>query len=425
MRDKVRRWIKDPGFWSLADQSAVSAGNFATAILLARALVPGEYGVYALLFALMLFLISVHSAVITYGLSLHGAAGTEAGLRSLAGGSLTLTAGLGTVLGAAAGLVAILLRNGSIFPWILLSLLFWQLQETTRRALMSRLWHRRAIWGDALSYLGQAGCMGWLFVDHRLSLVTAFQVMAATSAAAWLFQVGQLKLRPSHFRGCLRLLPKFWGAGRWALLANFAQAFIGQALLWFLALRGMASVASFQSLLNLLRAINPVMFAIGSVLLPAVAVERAASANGLRSAKRYSLLGGLLLLPYLAVIFVIPGVVLRFLYGSNSTYAGLGTELRVLIIGAAFAYSTHILGSYFYGLSKSEVVFRCQLIGAGVTVASGLILATQGGVMGASIAYDLTFTAETGAFVWFLWHRPGGASWQGVRSDVTSAHDAY
>src|SRR6266852_3639549 len=122
-----RRWAADAGFWSVVDQGAVSAGNFLTTILLARALLPSDYGIYALLFALMLFMIFLNSAVIVYGLSLHGAAGTDAELRALAGGSLVLTSGLGVVLGAATGVVAVFFHRAFLAPWILLALLFWQL----------------------------------------------------------------------------------------------------------------------------------------------------------------------------------------------------------------------------------------------------------------------------------------------------------
>jgi O-antigen/teichoic acid export membrane protein len=61
----------------MADQAVVSAGNFVTAILLARAIAPSEYGIFALIYALMLFMVSVHSALVAYGLSLQGAAGTD------------------------------------------------------------------------------------------------------------------------------------------------------------------------------------------------------------------------------------------------------------------------------------------------------------------------------------------------------------
>ncbi|HET8926151.1 MAG TPA: polysaccharide biosynthesis C-terminal domain-containing protein [Candidatus Acidoferrum sp.] len=390
------------GFWSMLDQGAVSAGNFLTAILLARALVPAEYGIYALLFALMLFVVSLHAALIVYGLSLDGAAGTDAMLRPLTGGSLVLTAGLGTVLGAAIGAVAMLFHRISLVPWILLAVLFWQLQETTRRALISRLRHRDAVWGDALSYLGQAACIAYLFVARRLSLVSAFEVMSLTSAAAWLFQISQLKLAFRDFRGALRLLQRFWGVGRWMLLTNIAQAFIDQALFWFLALRGTAEVASFQSIVNLVRAMNPVMFAIGSVLLPTVAAQRENPAAGLHAGRRYGLLGGLMLLPYFGMIFTFPGLALRFLYGPNSAYSGLGLELRLLVIASAFVYAAYVSGAYYNGLSKSYIVLRFQLVAAVTAVVPGFVLVTQAGVIGAALAYDLAFAAQTAAYVWFL-----------------------
>lgn len=402
------------GFWSMVDQGAVSVGNFLTTVLVARAMLPSEYGIYALLFALMLFMVFLNSAAVVYGLSLHGAAGTEAELRPLAGGSLILTGGLGVVLGAATGGVAILLHRASLVPWIFLALLFWQLQETTRRALMSRLRHADAVWGDGLSYLGQAACIAYLFVARRLTLASVFEAMAVTSAAGWLLQICQLRLAPSDFRGSLRLVPRFWGAGRWALLVGVTQAFIGQALLWFLAFRGMAEVASFQSLLNLVRVTNPVMFAIGSVVLPIVAARQEKPAAGLLAVRRYGLLGALVLIPYFAVIFIFPSSMLRLLYGAGSSYLGLPVELRLLILGSAFVYVGHILGMYYFGLSRSDVVFRCESAAAATAAVGGLVLVTQAGIIGASAAYDLTFIAGTAAYVWFLVYR-GPAKLRGAK----------
>jgi O-antigen/teichoic acid export membrane protein len=393
------------GFWSMADQGVVSAGNFFTTILLARCLLPAEYGVYALLFGLILMMNGFHSAFIWYGMSLLGASRSEAELRPLAGGSLVLTAALAVVLGIALGSTAVYFHRAPLASWLLLALLFWQIQETTRRALMCRLRFRDALWGDALSYLGQTACIAVLFFVHRLTIASAFGVMSATSAAAALLQAAQLKLTPPDFRGAFRLLPEFWDTGRWALLVSVAQAFIGQALLWFLALAGTAEVASFQSVLNLLRATNPVMFGIGSVLLPTVAAQAGKPAAGLYAARRYGLLGALVLLPYFALLFVFPGLTLRLFYGVGSPYVGLGLVLRLLVVGSAFAYVTYILGSYYYGLSKSYIVFRSQLVAVAFTVVAGLVLVMKAGVLGAAVAYVLTFTAQTGVLVWFLRQR--------------------
>jgi O-antigen/teichoic acid export membrane protein len=397
-----RQWAKDAGFWSIVDQGTVSAGNFLTTILLARCLLPSEYGIYALLFALMLFMIFLDSAVIVYGLSLHGAVGTDAELRSLAGGSLVLAGGLALILGLATGAVAALFHRAFLAPWIFLALLFWQLQETTRRALMSRLRFREAVGGDALSYLGQTACIGFLFVGHRLTIASAFGAMAATSAAAALLQAFQLKLTLRDFRGAFHLLPRFWDTGRWAMLVGVAQAFIGQALLWFLAVRGTAEVASFQAILNLLRGTNPIMFAIGSVVLPTVASLQGNSEGGLSVARRYGVLGVVPLLPYFTVVFVFPRMVLRLLYGAASPYVGSETGLRVLVVGSALMYVVHVLTMYYFGLSRSDVVFRCELVAAATAVVGGFLLVTRQGVLGAAMAFDLIYVAEAVAFIWYL-----------------------
>lgn len=391
------------GLWSIVDQGAVSAGNFLTAILLARYLPQSDYGIYALIFAMMLLMIFLHGAIVALGLSLHGAVGNEVTLRPLVGASLALTGGLGVFLGAATGGLAVVLHRASLYPWILLAVLFWQFQETTRRALMSQLKHRAAIWGDAVSYLGQASCIACLFTMRRLTLASTFEVMAVTSAAGCLLQAAQLRLKPQDFRGALRLLPKFWLVARWPLLATVAQATIGQSLLWFLALAGTAKVASFQSLLSVLRITNPVMFAMGSVLIPTVAAGQRKSSAGLSAAWRYGFFGALILLPYFAAILISPGLVLRILYGAGSPYAALGVELRVLVLGSVLVYAEHILGMYYYGLSRGDVALRCELVAAAVAVLAGFSLVRRAGVLGAAIAYDLTFAVGTAAFLWFLY----------------------
>ena len=270
---------------------------------------------------------------------------------------------------------------------------------------MSRLRHRDAVWGDALSYLGQAACIAYSFAEHRLTLTWVFQVMAVTSAAGWLLQSCQLRLVVSGFRGGLRLIPEFWRLGRWTLLVGVTQAFIGQALLWFLALRGMGEVASFQSLLNLVRIGNPVMFAIGSVVLPTVAARKEKpAAAGFQAVGHYGLLGAAVLIPYFVVILLFPAGTLRVLYGASSPYVGLAVAQRLLVPGAAFSYVGHILAMYYFGLSRSEVVFRCESAAAFTALIGGFLLVTHGGVTGAAAAYTLTFFAGTAAYIWFLRH---------------------
>ena len=188
------------GFWSMADQGAVSLGNFLTSILLARRFAPAEYGIYALLLATVFVLNSVQAAVITYPFSLEGAAESECDLQRRAGGSLVLTVLLAVALTVVLVVATVVLKRPAIWPYAALALICWQAQETARRALMTHGRHRDALWGDLLSYVGQAILLGLLLLWHGVTLESAFLVIALTSAVAAGLQALQLGLRPRHFR---------------------------------------------------------------------------------------------------------------------------------------------------------------------------------------------------------------------------------
>jgi hypothetical protein len=63
------QWWDRTSFYILVDQSIVSAGSFVTNVLIARRSDPGTYGKFAMFLAGMVFLNSVHSALIAYPLS--------------------------------------------------------------------------------------------------------------------------------------------------------------------------------------------------------------------------------------------------------------------------------------------------------------------------------------------------------------------
>src|SRR5436190_20241866 len=79
-------------FWAIADQAVVSLGNFLTTIILARALTPEAYGLWSVIFGLILFLNVLPASLIIYPLSVRLAARDDVGSGSLVKVSLALTA---------------------------------------------------------------------------------------------------------------------------------------------------------------------------------------------------------------------------------------------------------------------------------------------------------------------------------------------
>ncbi len=143
-------------FWALADQGAVSAGNFLTGWYLARTLPPSEFGIYVVIIGVMIFANTIHAALVTSPLCVKGAAAGAPLSKRYTGWSLALTTGFLPVQAIAIAAICFGLGRLALAPWAVMALLLWQLQETVRSGLVSQCRFRSAIVGDFVSYIGQA-----------------------------------------------------------------------------------------------------------------------------------------------------------------------------------------------------------------------------------------------------------------------------
>ena len=387
--------------WSLADQGSVSLGNFLTNILLARTLAPSDYGIFALVYGLLVLLNSFHACAILYPLSIRGAASDIVGLHKYTRRSLLLTALLSfpfaiVVLGATE-----LLGLPAVAPWAIVALWCWQTQETLRRSLMAHLRHGEAVWGDAFSYLGQASIIYLCLRSGYTSLELVFGIIATTSILAAALQALQLRLKIRGKSELIQYSRDSWNLSRWALLANAAVAVPNLAFPWLLALRGTQESASFQVLVNLAAAANPVIFSVSNVVVPATA--RAAQAGGMQAAWkvtwRYGIRGATLVLPFYLIAIAWPRFLLQLVYGSGSAYLAEGKALRLLIIGYSFVYASCLLAAFFYGLGQSKKVLVAQFAGSVCAIIAGYPLISRLGVVGASAGFTLVFIVQTIAFL--------------------------
>jgi O-antigen/teichoic acid export membrane protein len=385
------------------DQGALSLGGFLTNIILARTLSAAEYGLFSVIFGALLFLNGLHGAIIAYPLSVKGASGSHVALGRLAGLALLLS--LVCALPACAGILGVAWMAGvlRLAPWIIGALLFWQLQETVRRALLAHMRHSEAVWGDALSYLGQAAAVWGLAKMGQLSLHSSFGVMALTSGMALALQSGQLGLGSALAGKVWQTVKEFWSLGRWMLLSNLVSIFTVQALSWTLALfHGPAEVARLQAIGNLLGVTHPVMFSVGNLIVPAVARARLARGvgNAGRSALPYAVQGGGFLAFYYAILALYPRGALALLYGPGSAYLGLEAELRLYLVVYALIYVAHVLSAFLCGLEQSRVAFLAQFAGSVAALFISLPLAARGGLMAALYGSALSSAAQIAACLW-------------------------
>jgi len=375
--------------WALLDQGAVSLGNFALNILLARELTAAQYGSFAVLFGLLLVLNNFHSALVGYPLSVD-LSHRSAQLKSFTSinllCSLLLTVLLIPLLVAATFFIG---QPQLIVP-LCAALLFWQLQETVRRILMARLRFKEVFAGDVVSYIGQSVIIGALSFKASLTIPIILQIIALTSAVAFLLQAHQLGVGETTILEVTSTIRRYWVIGKWALLTNTVVGLTAlQAFVWMTAyLRGSAEAGALQASANLLSLTHPISLALGNLIVPVAA--RAASQSGLSlvwpSTKRYIYLFAFAILPYLLVVATWPNFVSRVFYGPSSPYGHLDLTVRIITL----AYSLNFIGQAFGWLLRSVHNSRADFLANAYVMIPCLALAVwttrHWGIPGAALA---------------------------------------
>ncbi|HEY0758397.1 MAG TPA: hypothetical protein VGD59_03975 [Acidisarcina sp.] len=367
---------------SLLDQSVVSGGNFLTALVLARLLAPADYGAFSLLFLSLFAINTCHTSLVVYPLTLRGATALNGELGLLSSAALVHTLLLSVPLAGLLGIVTFALHRIELWPVMSLAMVLWQLQETARRALLAAVQSRSAILPDMLCYVGQAAALA-LVRPTRLAIV--FLIVAATSlaAACWQFALVKVTLRRLHLH---REHAKYaWNIGRFALAGNSLNMLALQIPGWTLLLSfGPMAVAGYQSLLNLVGIANPVMFSVSNLLIPLVA---RGAAQGIRQARltvvRYGARYGLLVLPCFALLFAVPHLAMRIVYGVSSPYLTLAPLMRPFVFAFTLQYLATVVGAYEGGMSRPKTYMWVQILSTALLLTIGIVLIRLYGVKGA------------------------------------------
>ncbi len=378
--------FQGPAAWSLADQAAVSVGNFVTTVLVIRSLTPTDSGLFGILLDVTFFLNSVHAPLLTYPLSVRGASTDGATTARLTFASLVLTLMSGIlliVIGCAAGIAV---GEASPIIWASVAAMLWQMQEVARRGLMSRLRIRTAVLGDSLSYLGQAIATGVLCYYGALTLERLFMVMAATSAVAMVVQVLQVGWRILSVRQVWSHAVEFWVMGRWLLAGNLTGLICIPAFAWVLVyFHGLEAGAINLALLSLLKISHPVMSAVSNLIVPAVAhANKSHTGQALRAFLTYAAVGAAMLLPFFAILLVIPVMVLRTVYSGDNTdvYATYGATMQIMVLSYVVLYVANMTTAFLTGLQRTRDVFFGHLAHTVGSLAIGLPMVAVWGITG-------------------------------------------
>jgi O-antigen/teichoic acid export membrane protein len=389
----VARWLTIGGF-SILDQGLYAGTSFVTTILLARWLSPSAFGGYAIAFAVLTLLITLHSAVITEPLAVFGAAKYAGRFRAyirFVAAAQTMIA-IGAALIVALVGVALDLAGDTEFAHAFFGLavavppvlLLW----LARRAYYARFspqW--AALGGVAYSALALPAIV-LLHHAGRLSPATAFLTAGAVSLAVALGLLWRLRsvLPPTEDGGFERgaVVADHARYARWGLAAALTAWLSAYVQYFVLGPIGFGQVGAMRALDTVLVPYYQYLVAMTAFLLPAFAVRLEGPR---REARRFVGVTAGALVAQSAVVSVVlvfgGGSLMSLLYGSKyASYEHLLPWYGLVLVPETIAI---VMLCLWRAQVRTRLVFTFSAV-FGVTLLAAAIVGAHWGVAGVVVA---------------------------------------
>lgn len=375
----LRRLGKAP--WVLADQMLLSAANFLMMVCLARGMSPAAFGLFTLVYSILLFANSLQSGLVTQPHNVLGATRRGEDYRAYT----ATTAFSQLVLGGACAILSLsawgvaLARGWELAPLLLAlapAILAWQFQEFARRVLYTEGRVAGALVNDLIGYGGQSAAILALWQLDRLTPQTGLYALVVTNALGAL--CGFWQIRGSLiWRLDLKVLGENWHFGKWLAGSEVVGNWLATQLFIYLAafILGTAAVGILKAVQVIFGPARIMAFAL-STTLP-IRFSRALASGGGRALHKQLMTMGALTLPllggYCLLVALFAKPLMALVYGDK--YSGHAAVLALFSISAFIAYIGLILGAALRAQRATRYLFMSRLYASLATVpVAGLII---------------------------------------------------
>jgi O-antigen/teichoic acid export membrane protein len=393
------------GTLSLVDQGVVSATNFLTGVIIARACSKEELGLYMLGFSLILLVIDLQTSLIATPYMVYAPRLKGEAHASYSGSTLIHQLALCflIVLGLMGGEIAV--RHGvgprGLGPvlWALAAMAtFITLREYARRICFACLKVKRALLLDTCIAAGQ---IGGLLLLARFGLLSASRAYWLVGFACGIAGLGWLWSERSFYR--LRIgeslvdLKRNWTFGKWVFASGLVWAISMNLYPWLLAaFRGTSSAGVWAACLGTVALGNPAVLGVQNFLGPKIAhVYAEEGRSSLRGfVLRASVVVALPMLFFCVAMTSLGGPLVALLYGGK--YAGNGLVVAVLAINLAVSIVSFSFSRSLFAIERADVDFVVNFVALFMMVTLGLWLVRSVGVAGAAFGLLIANTATSG-----------------------------
>jgi O-antigen/teichoic acid export membrane protein len=324
----------------ILEQGSSSAGTFGAAFLLARTLPAREFGLFALLYGIIILGLTTNNWLLRPALiSIRGAYCQDTRSRSTIGLSL-LAVGLGVIVAVSLVGAAVLLDADNVAPALCCAAIGTQIFETLRRCSLARGSYGRAIAASVTTYQGYTCSLLMLWSFDQLAVSNVFWALFLSSLAG-------VAVHMQGLLGHMGKLPDLRELARQCRVEGGLVAACGlfvsctqYGMVWATAgLRGPAESAVLSAMNTVLGFSNPVMNSSAWLLL--MTATRSLAERGQVSTRELTrpLLSSVVpLVGYWLALLILPHVALTLVFGADSPYAQASGALQLTTLFFATGY---------------------------------------------------------------------------------------
>lgn len=396
------------GFWAVADQGLFAGSNFILNVLLARWLIPQEYGTFVAVYSVFALVSVLHDALLIEPMLVFGPGKYKERMRRYLGALLYGHLGFSVVAGlalAAVGVIFALAGAGTLSTTLIalaatapLILFFWLVRRACYAIFRPYL---AALAGALYMALMLAGAY-LLYRSDQVSPPLAFGLMGGSSLIAGALLLMRLGTgSPSGEAGLAReAFRDHLGYGRWSVATRGTTWITESSYLLLLPLwGGLGATAAIRALMNLIMPILQAYSALATILLPSLIRER--GGEGFQRLARLSMvLFVASSVAYWIALVIFHQPLISWLYGGRYTeYGELVWALAALplLVGAG-----EVLSTVLRALGGVGRVFWAGVAAVAVSLTLGLGAMVLLGVAGAVVWLLASRIAGLGVMAWSL-----------------------
>lgn len=344
VRDRFIPWVHKGGC-AVLDQGLISGSNFLLSILLARWLVPEQYGAYAVAFGFFVLLSLVYSALVMEPMAVFGGSSYRDRLRGYLGSLMSIHIAMSVTMVVVFGASAFIVWKispgsglaGAIAGVTIASpamLLF----GVARRTFYLELSPAKAALGSLVYCILSLACLYVLYRRAWLSPFSAFLLLGVAALVTSIYLLARLyvALAPSTMDQPLsHIWGRHWRYGSWALLSCVASWIPANIYYPLLSSFGtMAQSGQLKALMNFTLPVEQVKGALGLLFLPyaASALERHGRSSAGALSRRMTLVAVGVAVAYWAVVLATQRTAFHALYSGR--YMEVAHLLPIVAVGS-------------------------------------------------------------------------------------------